>query len=197
MNKVNNYVDKSVNKIVVNDERIARFVAERVGSDDFTAHGTIGVFEVSTAGWARIIAGIVYDNFNGANVCMHVAARPGTNWMSRRLLRLAFGYPFEQLGCRRVTGLVPETNARSRRLCEQLGFEVETRIRAGAPDGDVLVYSMFRQNCRWVLPARGKNVTNWSHSEKGPLVGRGNSGALSREAIPIKIDSNPRLLSHS
>lgn len=149
-----------MNKIVVNDERIARFVAEVVGSDDFTAHGTIGVERLG-----ELIAGIVYDNFNGANICMHVGARPGVNWVSRKLLRLVFGYPFEQLGCRRVTGLVPETNLRSRRFCEHLGFDLETRIRGGHPDGDVLVYSMFRENCRWLMPKcseRLQNATRWS-----------------------------------
>lgn len=151
-----------MNRIIVNDGRIARFVAQAVGSDDFTAHGTIGVLAGRATG-EEIVAGIVYDNFNGANICMHVGARPGVNWVSRKLLHLAFDYPFRQLGCRRVTGLVPESNVAARRFNEHLGFKVEARIRAGAPDGDVLIYAMFREECRFLLPGGGNNVTNWSH----------------------------------
>lgn len=172
---MNNYVHKSVNKIVVNDERIARFVAQAVGSDDFTAHGTIGVLAGRATG-EEILAGIVYDNFNGANICMHVGAKPGVNWVSRKLLHLAFDYPFRQLGCRRVTGLVPESNVAARRFNEHLGFKVEARIRAGAMDGDVLIYAMFREECRFLQENTEKtegNVTNWSHSrgEKRQIVG--------------------------
>ena len=98
----------------------------------------------------QIIAGIVYDNWNPANVCMHVAARPGVNWVSRALLRLVFGYAFEGLGCKRVTGIVPASNKAARRFDEHLGFKLEARLKDAAVDGDMLLYVMHRRDCRFL-----------------------------------------------
>lgn len=103
----------------------------------------------------ELVAGVVYDYFNGANINMHVAAE-GVNWLNREFLWFCFYYPFEQLKVRRVTGLIPDSNHQSKRFAESLGFELETRLQDASPTGDVLVYRMFKPQCRW-LGLKGKH----------------------------------------
>lgn len=95
-----------------------------------------------------LIAGVLYEGFNGYNVWMH-SAIPGR--LTREFLRAAFRYPFEQLGCKRVSGYVEASNAKARRFNEHLGFKPEARLRGAASDGgDVILYVMKREGCRYV-----------------------------------------------
>lgn len=133
------------NRIVINDERVPRFVAQQTGASDFTAFASIGIEDSE----GHIIAGVVYDQYNKANVCMHVAAiAPG--WLTRKFLWMVFDYPFNQLGVQRVTGLVPSTNVCALRFDTHLGFKQETKLIGAYPGGDLLVLRMFRHECRWL-----------------------------------------------
>lgn len=99
----------------------------------------------------QLVAGVAYEGHNGRNVWMHVAAVPGGHWMTRDFLRAVFGYPFLVCGVDRVSGYVNASNAAARRLDEHLGFRVEATLAGAAPDGgDVLVYVMRRQDCRFI-----------------------------------------------
>lgn len=98
----------------------------------------------------RLVAGVLFDNFNGANINMHVASDGSKNWMCREYLWFCFYYPFKQLGVKRITGLVAESNLAARRFDEHIGFELETSLKDAAPDGDLLVYRMTPDKCRWL-----------------------------------------------
>lgn len=99
----------------------------------------------------QLVAAVLYDSFNGHNICMSVAAAPGRQWMTREFLRYAFHYPFVELGAKRITGIVRETNLDARRFDEHLGFTEECRMRGAAEDGsDVIAYVMWRHQCRFL-----------------------------------------------
>jgi RimJ/RimL family protein N-acetyltransferase len=99
----------------------------------------------------ELVAGVLYEGFNGQNVWMHVAAEPGSRWMTRGLLHNAFHYPFVECGVARVSGYVNASNMAARRLDEHLGFKVEATLSGAAPDGgDVLIYVMRRDDCRFI-----------------------------------------------
>jgi RimJ/RimL family protein N-acetyltransferase len=71
--------------------------------------------------------------------------------MTRDFLRVAFRYPFVQLGCNRVTGYVPASNADALRFDLNLGFKIEGRMREAIETGeDVLVLGMLRGECRFI-----------------------------------------------
>lgn len=96
-------------------------------------------------------AACVYDEFNGSNVFVHIAATPGKRWLTRSFLYWAFHYPFEQLGCKRMTAWINSDNVASVTFVEHLGFELEATLKqAGPTGGDVLLYVMFREKCRYV-----------------------------------------------
>lgn len=96
----------------------------------------------------ELIAGVIYEGFNGHNVWMHCAI-PGR--LTREFINACFHYPFVQLGCKRVSGYVEASNIKARLFDEHLGFKPEARLRGAASDGgDVILYAMTREGCRYV-----------------------------------------------
>lgn len=133
-------------RFLINDSRVTKFVAESVGSADFTSHTSIGVERDG-----EVIAGVIYENWNGKNVFMHVAARCGSRWLTKGFAKLVFGYAFSALGVSRITGVVPESNSHALRFDSGMGFEHEATLKGAAPDGgDLLVLRMFKESCRWI-----------------------------------------------
>lgn len=124
---------------------VVEWVAKRTG--EFGNYGAaVGI------GWeeGELRAGVVYNDFNGANLCMHVASDGTKQWMRREYLWTCFDYPFNQAGVKRITGLVGEGNYDARQFDEHLGFKLETRLRGAHPTGDLLVYVMWRDDCKWL-----------------------------------------------
>lgn len=139
-------------RVIINREDIVSPFMEGVlkNPGGFRAGRGIGLADIDASGNGELIAGIWYEGFNGANINIHVAAVPGRRWMTREFLYYTFHYPFNECGVRRVTGIVPESNADARRFDEHIGFTLETRLKDAAPDGDLLIYRMFKDECRWL-----------------------------------------------
>lgn len=99
----------------------------------------------------ELIAGVLYEGYNGVNVWMHVAAVSGRRWLNREYLRYCFYYPFVELGCKRVSGYVEDSNEAAKRFDEHLGFTREAVLRGAAADGgDVILYVMRKEDCRYL-----------------------------------------------
>lgn len=129
------------------DNVVGPWVAEKTGGTWTPGGGTtIGLFDEEQG----LLAGVLYENFNGVNIFAHIAAVEGKKWITREFLWFMFHYPFEQLGCRRITGLVAETNQTARQFDEHLGFRLEAVLRDAHEEGDLLVYCMRRSECRWL-----------------------------------------------
>ena len=95
------------------------------------------------------IACCYYESCNGASVLGHLAGI-GRKWMNREFLWYCFYYPFEQLKVNKILGLVESTNLDAQQLDEHLGFCLEATLKDAAPNGDLLIYSMTRDQCRWL-----------------------------------------------
>ena len=99
----------------------------------------------------ELVAAAVYEGFNGQNMWVHLAGVPGQRWMTRDFLRAGFAYPFLVCGVQRLSGYVNSSNLAARRLDEHFGYRVEATLKGAAPDGgDVLIYVMWRKDCRYV-----------------------------------------------
>lgn len=97
------------------------------------------------------VAAALYTEFNGPNIFVHLAGSPGRHWLTRDFLYWGFHYPFEQLGCQRMTCLVDASNAASQRFCEHVGWTKESvHPRAARDGGEMIVYRMFREDCKHV-----------------------------------------------
>ena len=104
-------------------------------------------------GWekdGRLVAGVAYANWNGVNVECHIASDRSKRWLTRRFLWTIFDYPFNQLGAARITVCVGQGNRDSTRFVQHLGFILEARLRAAHPTGDLLIFCMKRQDCRFI-----------------------------------------------
>ncbi len=107
-------------------------------------------------GWqakGMLIAGVAYAEWNGANVVCHIASNGSKRWLTRKYLQTIFDYPFNQLCVKRITVCVGEGNKDSRRFVTHLGFELEATLRNAHPTGDLLVFRLFKDDCRWISPA--------------------------------------------
>jgi len=128
------------------DLEVRKWVAVRVGEEDFEGGVAIGLEEDG-----EIIAGVVYTHFTQASITAHIAAAPGKRWMNKEFLRRIFAYPFVQLKCNRITGLVRVDNLDAQRFDEHLGFKREGLLRQACTDGtDMILYGMLRSECRFL-----------------------------------------------
>jgi RimJ/RimL family protein N-acetyltransferase len=103
----------------------------------------------------KLLGGVTYQGYTGASIHIHMAGFV-PNWVSKDLLWVAFDYPFNQLGCRKVFGQVPETNTRALEIDQKLGFKIIAKIDDVFPDGACYVLALAREDCRWLkLKPRG------------------------------------------
>jgi len=108
-------------------------------------------------GWIKdetLVAGVLYEDFNGVNVVCHIAGVG--NWATRQYLWTIFDYPFKQLKVNRITVPVADSNEKSKRFVEHLGFEREAILHDAHPDGDLILYKMTADKCRWLGVRHGQ-----------------------------------------
>ena len=131
--------------MIVTGKGVVEWIAKR--TNEFGSFGTdIGI------GWAsrgELVAGVAYADWNGPNVVCHIAAS-GKRWATRQYLWTIFDYPFCQLKAKRITVCVGEGNSASRRFVQHLGFRLEATLQDAHPSGDLLVYAMFKEQCKWI-----------------------------------------------
>jgi RimJ/RimL family protein N-acetyltransferase len=127
--------------MIVQGEGVMEWVAERNSADFGRNYAAIG--QVLND---KLVAGVVFDNFNGNNVVGTIAVdSPPTIkfWVA------VFGYAFETLDCLRVTAYVEERNEKSIKLLKKMGFEKESVMEMAAEDGtDVIIFRMWKAGCR-------------------------------------------------
>lgn len=103
-----------------------------------------------------IIGGVLYHNYHEVapgqhDIMMSAAGAPG--WLTPKTLRTFFSYPFETLGCIRITTIAAKSNKKARALNDRLGFTLEGVIRDGRGIGrDSVAYGMRKADCRWIKP---------------------------------------------
>ncbi len=113
-------------QVLINQsDAVRQFVGERVGCRDFGRSEAIGVVLDG-----ELIAGIVYNEARDFDLKMHIAAT-SPRWASRQTIDKILGYPFRQLGCVRVTAVVPRGNHQARILLHKLGFRMEGTHKLG------------------------------------------------------------------
>lgn len=104
-------------------------------------------------GWqkgGRIVAGVAYADWNGPNVVCHIASDGSRRWLTREYLWTIFDYPFNQLGCKRITVCVGHGNADSTRFVKHLGFTLEATLEDAHPTGALQVFRLRKHECRWI-----------------------------------------------
>jgi RimJ/RimL family protein N-acetyltransferase len=98
----------------------------------------------------KLIAGVVYNEYNHVNINMHVASLGNKRWMTREYLWMCFDYPFNQLKVKRITAFIEDENKDAIRFDEHLGFKYEARMKDAYVNGDILIYVMRQEDCRFI-----------------------------------------------
>ena len=98
-----------------------------------------------------LVAGVIYNCYEGANVNMHISAVDGCRWLTQDFLFAAFDYPFNELSKRRVTAFMRSKNARAIKFVKKLGFVHEGTMPNYYADDDAVVYGLLRENCRFLM----------------------------------------------
>lgn len=129
------------------DAAVGKWVAARVPGYALSAASTaLGVVR-----GGKMVAGVIYERFNGVHCEATIAAATGSSWASRRVLHRIFAYPFLQLGCEAISVCVAMTNLPSMNLATKLGFAPEALVTFAAHDGSTLVIlKAHRETCRWI-----------------------------------------------
>lgn len=128
------------------EERLLPWALQRVGLESFHADART----ISLEKDGKPVAVVVYDNFSSCDCNMHIASDGTKRWMNKSLLLAAFAYPFTQLGFKRVTGLVPESNLVALEFDKKLGFVFEGRHPHAHECGALISLGLYRSNCRFI-----------------------------------------------
>lgn len=96
-----------------------------------------------------LCAVVGFDNYNGASISMHVAGE-GKRWINREYLWYCFYYPFEQLKVNKILGLVSSDNLDALRFDRHLGFKQEAVISNACPNGDLIILTMTKDQCKFL-----------------------------------------------
>jgi RimJ/RimL family protein N-acetyltransferase len=133
-----------MDRIVINDPLHKDALAYQVGNPPVR----ISICRVSDN---KLRGGIVYSDFHqGESIEMHVGGFDPF-WLNRDLLFAAFGYPFLQLGVKRVFARMSEGNPRVLALTENVGFRRIARIEGVYRGGFAqIVARLDREDCRFL-----------------------------------------------
>ena len=98
----------------------------------------------------RLIGVVGYDGWSETKVEIHSAGEPGTYWLTKELLCEAFTFPFIGLDKKVIISRVSTGNPAAVKMNKGLGFTQQCCIRDGADDGDLLIFAMHKDECRWL-----------------------------------------------
>ena len=103
----------------------------------------------------NVIGGFLYDGIVTNKRCFMHCAGLGKKWLTKSLLWTAFNYPFYQLKLNVVIGLISSNNIECIEFAKHIGFTESARIKDAGKDGDLLIFSLHKKDCKWGV----ENVT--------------------------------------
>jgi RimJ/RimL family protein N-acetyltransferase len=102
----------------------------------------------------EILWAAVYDHYEkGGSIQVHIAI-DDPKVVTRRAISQVFEYPFNQLGVKKLIGIVNSENIKALAFDLRLGFQIEHVIYDAYDMGDMYILTMTPDQCRWI---RGKD----------------------------------------
>lgn len=102
---------------------------------------------IGLARHGELVAAAAYDNYNRSAIFASIVIQ---GRITRKWLWYIYAYPFLQLKCNVVIGLISSDNLKSIKLAEKMGFESAVDIPHADPSGLLCVYTMHRDKCRFI-----------------------------------------------
>jgi len=95
----------------------------------------------------EFVAGVIYENWNRRTITCHIAI---SGRLTPRYLAVIFDYPFNVCDVKKIIVPVDATNSKSVNLVEKMGFTEEARIKDGMADGDMILYTLAKNDCKYL-----------------------------------------------
>lgn len=125
--------------MIVSGDQVARFISERLGIALCPPYSTIGIEQDG-----RIVAGALFNQFEGADVAVSIA---GEGW-TREFMRQVGRYVYDTLGCERMT--ITTEFPQVAGYAERLGGQREGLLRSHfGPGRDGIIVGILRDEYRF------------------------------------------------
>lgn len=109
----------------------------------------------------ELVAGTVYENWNGESVVCHIAWQRVTS----AYLAAIYHYPYRVANVGKIIAPISSNHTRALALVSKMGFSEEARIRDAAHDsGDIVFLTQTPERCRFLEPRYGKKITGTAAS---------------------------------
>jgi RimJ/RimL family protein N-acetyltransferase len=95
----------------------------------------------------EIVAGVIYENWNHQSIWCHIAIE---GRLTPEYLAAIFDYPFNVCQVKKIIVPVGSDNEDSTRLVIKMGFSKEGRIKDARPEGDLVFWTMRRNDCKYL-----------------------------------------------
>ena len=105
----------------------------------------------------EFVAGVIYENWNRRSITCHIAI---SGRLTPRYLWAIFDYPFVVCDVKKIIVPVDATNSKSVKLVEKMGFTEEARIKDGMASGDLILYTLAKNDCKYLGERYGKISTS-------------------------------------
>lgn len=136
---------------VTNDHAAGEWVAKRIrGSYHQDASQSLGLTRNGA-----LVAGVIYENWNHRSIVCHIAVE---GRMTPTFLAAIFDYPFNVCQVEKIIVPVGSDNKESVALVTNMGFEQEGRIKDAHPEGDIILFTLARDACRFLSEKYQKRI---------------------------------------
>jgi hypothetical protein len=95
----------------------------------------------------NIVAGVIYENWNRRSITAHMVV---SGKLTRSFIFAIFHHAFVTCGVHKVICPVNNTNTKSNSLVKNMGFVAEGRLKDCSPDGDIILYTLQKSDCRFL-----------------------------------------------
>lgn len=95
----------------------------------------------------KLVSVTAYTNILPNSCEAHIAS---DGQLTKTYVKSIFDYPFNQLGVKVILASVSKANHKSLNLCRKLGFEVKAEIPDAHKNGDLVIFALRKEQCRWL-----------------------------------------------
>ena len=141
---------------IVNGPHVGLWVGERM-EGIFPAERSVAIGLEKDG---RLVAGTVYENWNGRSVVCHIA------WerVTPTYVAAVYDYAYNVCGVDKIIGPISSNHTRALRLVRKMGFSEEARLKDAAPDGDIVLMTLTPERCRFLEPRYGQKISSTAAS---------------------------------
>ncbi len=139
---VSERVVRGVKWNIVNGDHVGKWVADRISGAFHPGSVALGLSKDGI-----LQAGVLFEHWNGRSIVAHMAA---LGWLTPAYVAAIFDYAYNVCGANKVILPVASQNFRSGKFVRKLGFREEARIKDACPEGDIILYTLEKADCRYL-----------------------------------------------